>query len=227
MMTKHVLFVLTSHDDLAGTGAKTGTWLEELAASYYVLADAGHKVTIASVKGGDAPLDPASFEDPWVTDTGKRFLADNAAMAAVRASLAIAAVKPADYDAVYMIGGAGTAWDFPNNATLGNLLAGVQGKGGVIAAVCHGVLGLLNDNGGKILAAGRHITCISDKEDEMAGYDKLVPMLPESTFRAAGAQVTVGAPFEAHVIVDGTIVTGQNPASAGVVSRAILTQLGA
>ncbi|HEY8353008.1 MAG TPA: type 1 glutamine amidotransferase domain-containing protein, partial [Sphingomonadales bacterium] len=117
-MAKRVLFALTSQTDMGG-GAKTGSWLEELAASYYTLVDKGVAVDLASVNGGDAPIDPASLEEPWITDNGRRFLKDDAAMAKLRNSLKLSDVKAADYDAVYMIGGAGTAWDFPDNAALG------------------------------------------------------------------------------------------------------------
>lgn len=224
-MAKRVLFVLTSHDDLGG-GAKTGSWLEELAASYYTLTKGGFRVVLASVKGGDAPIDPASLEDPWITDSGRRFLDDGQAMGKVKQSLRLADVTATDYDAVYLIGGAGTAWDFPDNDTLAEILATVEGRKGVIAGVCHGVSGLLNKANGKAIGAGRNVTCISDREDEMAGYDKLVPLLPESSLKGAGANVLVGDPFAAHVVVDGNFVTGQNPASAAGVAEAILKQLG-
>lgn len=223
---KRVLLVLTSHDDLAGTGNKTGTWLEELAASYYPLVDAGMKVTLASVKGGNAPLDPASFEDPWITDTGRKFLADSAAMAKVQNTPSLHDVANDVFDAVYMIGGAGTAWDFPNNPALENILSATAARNAVVAGVCHGVLGFTNVSGGKPLGAGRKLTCISDQEDNLAGYDKLVPMLPESTFKKLGATVTLASdPFAAHVVVDGNMITGQNPASAPGVAKAIVEKL--
>lgn len=224
-MAKRVLFVLTSHDDLGG-GAKTGTWLEELAASYYTLTEGGFRVDLASIRGGDAPIDPASLEDPWLTDTGRRFMDDQEAMAKVKKSLRLADVTASDYDAVYMIGGAGTAWDFPDNDTLAEIIETVEKRNGVIAGVCHGVSGFLNKSNGKAIGAGRKLTCISDREDEMAGYDKLVPLLPESSLKGVGAQVLVGDPFAAHVVVDGNYVTGQNPASAAGVAEAILKQLG-
>jgi putative intracellular protease/amidase len=223
---KRVLLVLTSHDDLAGTGNRTGTWLEELAASYYPLVEAGFDVTLASVKGGEAPLDPASFDEPWITDTGRRFLADEAAMAKVKNTPALKDVAATAFDAVYMIGGAGTAWDFPNNKPLGDILTATASRGAVVAGVCHGVLGFVNGANGKAMGAGRKLTCISDQEDNMAGYDKLVPMLPESTFKKLGATVTLAAePFGAHVVVDGNMITGQNPASAPGVAKAIVEKL--
>ncbi len=219
--TERVLFVLTSHNDLDGTGTPTGTWLEELAASYYPFEEAGWEITIASPKGGNAPIDPASLEEPWLTDTGKRFQADEAAMARVGATHILADVVTDDFDAVYMVGGAGTAWDFPDNPTLGGLLAKTAGSG-VIGGVCHGVCGLLNAVDGQPIAVGKKLTCISDKEEEMTGFDKLVPFLPETTLNKAGATVTVADPFEAHVVEDGNIVTGQNPASASGVAKTMI-----
>lgn len=222
---KRVLFVLTSHKDLDRNGTPTGTWLEELAASYYPFEEAGWDITIASVKGGDAPIDPASLEEPWLTDTGKRFQADATAMGRVKESRKLADVAADDFDAVYMVGGAGTAWDFPDNPVLGRVLA-TTAQSGVIGGVCHGVCGLLNPVDGKALAVGRKLTCISDKEEEITGFDKLVPLLPETALKQAGSIVTVADPFEAHVVADGNVVTGQNPASAGGVAEAMLGSVG-
>jgi putative intracellular protease/amidase len=218
---KSVVFVLTSHDDLDGKGTPTGTWLEELAASYYPFEEAGWDITIASPKGGKAPIDPASLEEPWLTETGKRFQDDATAMGLVNKSRTLDDVAAQDFDALYMVGGAGTAWDFPDNPALGGLLAKTA-MGGVVGGVCHGVCGLLNPIDGKPLAEGRALTCISDKEEELTGFDKLVPLLPETTLREAGATVTVAGPLEPHVVEDGNIVTGQNPASAGGVAEAML-----
>jgi len=222
---KRVLFVLTSHDDLDGKGTPTGTWLEELAASYYPFAEAGWDITIASVKGGNAPIDPASLQDPWLTETGKRFQKDEVATGLVNESRTLADLSGENFDALYMVGGAGTAWDFPNNPALGGLLVKTA-KGGVIGGVCHGVCGLLNPVDGKAIAVDKNLTCISDKEEELTGFDKLVPLLPETTLREAGATVTVAGPLEPHVVEDGNIVTGQNPASAGGVAEAMLRMFG-
>lgn len=223
--TKRLLFVLTSHSDLDGNGALTGTWLEELAASYYAFESAGWDITVASVKGGKAPIDPASLGEPWLTPTGTQFLEDDTAQARVNNTRSLSAVAGEDYDAVYLVGGAGTAWDFPNNPPLGELLART-GAGGVIGGVCHGVCGLLNEVNGQPLAVGKNMTCISDKEEELTGFDKLVPLLPESTLRGAGASVSVAGPLEVHVVEDGNIVTGQNPPSAFGVAEAMLRKFG-
>lgn len=226
-MAKKILLVLTSHDKLGETGAATGTWLEELAASYYPLVEAGHTVEVASIAGGNAPLDPASLEAPWKTDTGQRFLDDAGAIGKVAASKRIDNVDAGAYDAIYMIGGAGTVWDFPGNAALGRALEQMVRADKVMAGICHGVSAFLNPVDGAPIANGRRMTAISDAEEAMVGYDKIVPILPESALRKAGATITVSPPLEACVVRDGKLVTGQNPASAGPVAAEILKILGA
>ncbi len=220
-----ILFVLTSNTVLADGRTPSGSWLEELAAAYNVLTDGGCKVTLASIAGGPAPIDPASLQEPWLTQHGTRFLADEDAQVQLRATQPIATVDGARFDAVYLVGGAAVMWDFPSNPTLAGLMAGIAARGGVLAGVCHGVAGMLNGSAGCAFAAGRRITCISDAEDIAAGYEKLVPFMPESRLREAGGEVICGAPFEAHVIVDGNMITGQNPASAAGVAQRILERL--
>jgi putative intracellular protease/amidase len=225
-MMKNVLFVLTSRDTLGDTGKPTGSWLEELASPYYTLTDAGHAVTLASIQAGRAPIDPMSLQAPWITEAGRRFQADAAAQAKLRATPALAMVRSSDFDAVYLIGGTGTVWDFPQNHALGGILADISARKGIVAAVCHGVAGLLNPVNGKPFAAGRELTAISNAEDEMGGFDKIVPFLPETALAATGATVKVGAPFEANVVQDGRLITGQNPASAGLVAQRMLAMFG-
>lgn len=228
-MTKHILFVLTSQSVLPSVDAKTGVWLEELAASYWPLIDAGHRVSLASPKGGEAPLDPLSLVAPWLTGSGTRFLENATAMEAGRRTLTLDKASTMQFDAVYLIGGAGTVYDFPSNPAIASLLAAMSDADKPIAAVCHGVSGLLNGisgDGGK-LVAGRRLTGISDAEDAIGGLDKILPMMPEIPLRAAGALYSAAAPFEPHVVEDGNLITGQNPASAAGVTQALLAQLAA
>lgn len=225
-MSKPVLFVLTSRRDLQPSGVKTGSWLEELASSYYVLVDAGHDVTIASIDGGDAPIDPASLDAPWITDAGQRFLADGVATGKLQGSVKLATLDPGKFEAVYFIGGAGTVYDFPDCIEVVSVLRSLDGRGKPIAAVCHGVASLLNRIDGKIFASGRRVTGISDAEDVAAGYDKLLPFMPETPLRAGGAEYSAAGLFEPHVVEDNNLVTGQNPASAPLVARALLARLG-
>ena len=229
-MSDSVLFVLTSHADLGDTGQKTGTWLEELAAAYFVLVDAGYDVELASVQGGAAPLDPASLDDPWLTDAGKRFQADANASAALAATARLADVSPDGFAAIYFVGGAGAAWDFPVDADVRRLAEGIDRAGGVVSAVCHGVLGLTSaqTRDGQPLVAGREVTAVSNKEEELTTFDKVVPVLPESRLvELGGLYGCASEPFGAHVAVDGNLVTGQNPASAPFVARAVAERLGA
>ena len=229
-MSDSVLFVLTSHADLGDTGQKTGTWLEELAAAYFVLVDAGYDVELASVQGGAAPLDPASLDDPWLTDAGKRCQADANARAALAATARLADVSPDGFAAIYFVGGAGAAWDFPVDADVRRLVEGIDRAGGVVSAVCHGVLGLTSaqTRDGQPLVAGREVTAVSNKEEELTTFDKVVPVLPESRLvELGGLYGCASEPFGAHVAVDGNLVTGQNPASAPFVARAVAERLGA
>jgi len=229
-MSDSVLFVLTSHADLGDTGQKTGTWLEELAAAYYVMVDAGYDVELASVRGGEAPLDPASLDDPWLTDAGRRFQADAKATAALAATARLADVSPDAFDAIYYVGGAGAAWDFPNDADVRRLAEAVDRAGGLVSAVCHGVLGLTSalTVDGKPLVAGREVTGVSNQEEELTTFDKVVPVLPESRLVELGGIYGCAAePFGAYVAVDGNLVTGQNPASAPFVAQVLVEKLGA
>jgi len=223
-MGRQILFVLTSHSLLGDSGNRTGTWLEELAVPYYAFVDSGHTVTLASIVPGTAPLDPMSLEAPWITKQGQRFLDDERAQAQLRATPGIASVDAARFDALYLVGGAGAVWDFPANTALGNIIASVS-RAGVIGAICHGVSGLLNPVAGSPFAKSRALTAITNAEDEMGGFDKLVPMLPETALKAAGATFSAAEPFQAHVIQDDRLVTGQNPASAGPLAARMLQAL--
>ncbi|MFL9872903.1 type 1 glutamine amidotransferase domain-containing protein [Paraburkholderia megapolitana] len=226
-MTKHILFVLTSQDVLPSVDVKTGVWLEELAASYWPLVDAGHQVILASPKGGEAPLDPMSLAKPWLTASGQRFLENTSAMEANRKTLTLDEASDMQFDAVYLIGGAGTVYDFPSNPAIASLLAVMSAANKPIAAVCHGVSGLLNGASGdrENLVTGRRLTAISNAEDAIGGLDKILPMMPETPLRAAGALYSAAAPFEPHVVEDGNLITGQNPASAAGVTQALLARL--
>ncbi len=220
-----VLFVLTSQDRLGDTDTAAGSWLEELAAPYFVLSDAGCKVDFASIKGGRAPLDPASLEAPWLTPNGTRLLEDADIRARLDATPALATVSTDAYDAVFLVGGAAVMWDFPKDPALGKVLREFAQKGRVTGGVCHGVAGFLNPLAGPIIT-GRQLTCISDQEDVLAGYDKLVPFMPESPLRKAGARLSFAPePFGCHAVRDGRLITGGNPASAGRCGELILEAL--
>lgn len=229
-MDRSALFVLTSHADFGDTGGKTGTWLEELAAAYYPLVDAGVRVGLASVHGGPAPIDPASLEAPWLTESGERFQADGEASGALADTVALSAIDPGQFDAVYFVGGAGAAWDFPTDPAVRAVIESIDRRSGIVSAVCHGVLALANATkaDGTPFVAGRNVTAVSNVEEELTTFDKVVPVLPESRLVELGGLYSKAAePFGAHVVADENIVTGQNPASAPLVAGHILRLLAA
>lgn len=222
----NILMVVSSHAHMPN-GNATGVWLEELAASYYVFVDAGCNVELASPLGGPAPLDPLSLGEPWLTAAGRRFQEDQIASAKLAGTGTLDDIEPMRFDAMYLVGGAATAWDFPRNPRLTSLVSALFSHRRPVAGVCHGVLGLTDasDTAGTPIVAGRNVTGISNAEEVLTGFDKLVPVLPETRLTTLGARYTCAAPLEAHVVVDGNLLTGQNPASAAPLARAVMDQL--
>jgi putative intracellular protease/amidase len=224
-MPANILFVLSSQADLGKPDTVTGVWLEELATPYYRLREAGSQVTLASIKGGAAPIDPMSANEPWLTPDGERFRADAVAQAAVKDTVQLSKVVADDFDGVYFVGGMAAVWDFPGDRDVARLLAEMSGQEKLVAAVCHGVCALLNEVDGRAFAHGRKLTVISDQEDTLAGVHTIVPFLSESRLREAGAEIAVGAPFASHVVSDGRVITGQNPASSAALSELMIAAL--
>ncbi|HVO46031.1 MAG TPA: type 1 glutamine amidotransferase domain-containing protein [Steroidobacteraceae bacterium] len=208
-------------------GAVTGAWMEELAASYYAFADAGCEVLIASPRGGEGPIDPLSLQLPWLTDTGRRFQADAQAREKLSDTISLAEVRAADFDALYLVGGAAAAWDFPCDDHLARVIQDLASAHRPVAAVCHGVLGLTKarDTQGNAIVANRAVTGISNAEEIMTGFDKLVPLLPEERLKELGARYSCAEPFAAKVVSDGNLFTGQNPASAAPLALAVIASL--
>ena len=221
-----ILMVVSSHDEMPG-GARTGSWLEELAASYYVFVDAGCAVELASPRGGAAPIDPLSLGEPWLTDAGRRFQKDTTAQGKLAATRALGTVDASQFDAVYCVGGAATAWDFPQDTHLAAVVAELFARSRPVAGVCHGVLGLTAalDGAGWPIVSQRAVTGISNAEETMTGFDKVVPVLPENRLRELGGRYSCAGPLEEHVVSDAPVFTGQNPASAGPLARAVLAHL--
>lgn len=219
-----ILFILSSHSRLGSTGQATGAWLEELAAPYWVLVDAGIEVRLASPQGGAAPLDPMSVEDPWITEDGRRFLDDSGAKAAIAATARLDELADQAFDGVYLVGGSATTWDFPHSEALKARVEAQFAGGGVIGAICHGVIGLVRavDAHGEPIVKNRQLTGISDAEDAMMGLDKIVPVLPETMLRKLRALYSSAAPLAEHVVCDPPFITGQNPASAKLLGEKIL-----
>jgi putative intracellular protease/amidase len=227
MNNARILIVLTSHDRLGDTGDKTGFWLEEFAAPYYVLQDAGAGLTLASPAGGQPPVDPKSARPEWQTDATRRFAADPAARGALAATLPLARVDSAEFDALFIPGGHGPMWDYPGNRVLADLIEAFDDAGKPIAAVCHGPAALVaaRQRNGAPLLAGRRVTAFTDREEHAVGLAAVVPFLLEQRLRAQGV-VFVSAPdFDPFVVTDGHLITGQNPASSAPAAHALLQAL--
>ncbi|GAA4975864.1 type 1 glutamine amidotransferase domain-containing protein [Actinoplanes utahensis] len=224
----NVLIVLTSHDELGSTGRKTGFWLEELAAPYYRLKQAGATVTLASPKGGRPPLDPKSNEPGSQTDDTRRFEADAEASAALDATVVLSTVDPADYDAVFYPGGHGPLWDLAEDADSRNIIETTLRSGKPVALVCHapGVLRHVTDEDGAPLVRGRTVTGFANTEEEGVGLTEVVPFLVEDELKAKGGVYSKGADWGSYVVRDGLLITGQNPASSAEAADVLVGLLG-
>lgn len=228
-----ILIVATSHDRLGQTGEKTGFYWEELAAPYWVFAEAGFAVEIASIAGGEPPADPKSVSsDGQRIAAVDRFTADPAAMAKLAGAKPVAAIDPAGFDAVFLAGGHGAMWDMPDHPALARLIEAIHGRNGVVAAVCHGPAGLLGARApdGSPLIAGKRVAGFTDEEERAVGLERVVPFLLESRMRELGAFPEPGPAFQPKTVRDGRLVTGQNPMSsegaAGLVLEALRDPVG-
>lgn len=223
-----VLFVLTSHDRLGDTGKPTGFWLEEFAAPYYVLKDAGAEITLASPNGGQPPLDPKSDEEDAQTDATMRFYEDSEAQAALANTHRLADIRAQAYDAVFYPGGHGPLWDLYKDATSVHLIEEFVKADKPVAAVCHApaVLANVRSDLGEPLINGRRVTGFSNSEEDAVGLSDVVPYLLEDLLKEKGGQYSKGDDWAPYVVVDGKLVTGQNPASSEAVARAMLEMLG-
>ncbi|QYY31668.1 type 1 glutamine amidotransferase domain-containing protein [Cupriavidus pinatubonensis] len=222
-----VLIVLTSHDQLGNTGEKTGFWLEELAAPYYVLKDAGVNVTLASVKGGQPPLDPKSNDPSFQTPATRRFEDDADAKAALSSTQKLSDVSAGDYDAVFYPGGHGPMWDLAEDADSKALIEATFASGKPVALVCHapGVLRHVKAQDGSPLVKGKNVTGFTNSEEEAVGLTEVVPFLVEDMLKANGANYSKAGDWQPYVVTDGLLITGQNPASSDAAANALLTML--
>ncbi len=224
----NILMVLTSHDALGDTGKKTGFWLEEFAAPYYVLSDAGAQITLASPKGGQPPIDPTSDAADAQTDDTRRFKGDAAARAALAATVKLAELDLSAYDAVFYPGGHGPLWDLAEDPASIDLIQVFGSDGRPVAAVCHApaIFRYTKGADGKSFVSGRQVTGFTNTEEAAAGLTDVVPFLVEDMLMANGGIYSKGADWTSHVVVDGTLVTGQNPASSKGAAEALLKLLG-
>jgi putative intracellular protease/amidase len=222
-----ILIVLTSHDQLGDTGKKTGFWLEEFAAPYYVLKDAGAAIAVASPKGGLPPLDPKSEVPEFQTELTQRFRTDTAAQAELANTKKLADVSADDFDAVFYPGGHGPMWDMPDNATSIALIEAFAKSDKPVGAVCHAPVALVNVRGkdGEYLVKGKRVTGFTNAEEEAVGLSAIVPFLLEDRLKERGSLYSKTANWISYVQVDGRLVTGQNPASSGSAAEELLKLL--
>jgi putative intracellular protease/amidase len=223
-----ILMVLTSHGKLGNTGEPTGFWLEELAAPYYVFKDAGADVTLASPKGGQPPLDPKSNDPTFQTDDTRRFEADAKAIAALATTRKLSEVSPGDFDAVFYPGGHGPLWDLAEDPSSIGLIERTIAAGKPVAAVCHAPAVLRHVKGpdGKPLVQGKTVTGFANSEEAAVGLTEIVPFLVEDMLQERGGTYSKGADWQPHVVADGLLITGQNPASSAEAARELVKQLG-
>lgn len=222
-----VLIVLTSHDQLGNTGKKTGFWLEEFAAPYYVLKDAGAAVTLASPKGGQPPLDPKSDLPENQTQLTQRFRTDTAAQAELAHTKKLADMSADDFDGVFYPGGHGPMWDMPENAASIALIEAFVKADKPVAAVCHAPVALVNVRGkdGEYLVKGKHVAGFTNTEEEAVNLTAVVPFLLEDRLKERGGIYSKAADWVPYIQVDGKLVTGQNPASSGPGAEELLKLL--
>ncbi|AFO88808.1 type 1 glutamine amidotransferase domain-containing protein [Phaeobacter inhibens] len=222
-----ILMVLTSHDKLGDTGEKTGFWLEEFAAPYYVLKDAGADITLASPKGGQPPLDPKSDDESAQTDATRRFKEDTAAQDVLANTKRLAEVKDDGFDAVFYPGGHGPLWDLAEDADSRRLIEAFAHSDRPVGAVCHApaVFRHTKDADGAPLVQGKRVTGFSNSEEDGVGLTDVVPFLVEDMLAQNGATYEKGDDWASFVLTHGKLVTGQNPASSEEAAKQLLALL--
>src|SRR5689334_16961187 len=218
-----ILQVLTSHDQLGDTGRKTGFWLEEGAAPYFVFRDAGVDITLASPKGGQPPIDPKSDLPENQTPAMARFKKDEAAQKAVAHTIKLADVTAEDFDTVFFVGGHGPMWDLAESPVSIALIESFYNSGKPVALVCHspGVLHRVTYNGAPIVK-GKRVTGFTNEEEEEVHLTNVVPFLVEDELKRLGANFEKLPNWQPHSIVDGRLITGQNPASSTSAAQSLL-----
>ncbi|MFD2630975.1 type 1 glutamine amidotransferase domain-containing protein [Idiomarina piscisalsi] len=222
-----VLMVLTSHDKLGDTGHKTGFWVEEFAAPYYVFVDAGVDVTLASPKGGKPPMDPNSTAPDAQTEATKRLEKDSTAQHKLETTCTLDDVDPDDFDAIFYPGGHGPLWDLTNNEQSIKLIEHFWSKGKPVSAVCHAPAVLLNAKtpSGDSIVQGRTVTGFSNSEEAAVELTDVVPFLLEDELTAKGGHYRKVDDWQAYAVQDGMLITGQNPASSEQTAQRLLDVL--
>ena len=224
---KNVLFVLTSHYELGNTGEKTGFWVEEFAAPYYLLKDKGVNVTLASPKGGQPPIDPKSNEPDFQTPATKRYFEDKETMELMANTKKLTEVNADDFDAVFYPGGHGPLWDLAESETSATLIESFYSSNKPVAAVCHapGVFKNVKDQNGEPLVKGKQVTGFTNTEEEAVQLTDVVPFLVEDMLKEKGGVYSKKDDWSEYAIEDGLLITGQNPASSELVAEMLLRRL--
>lgn len=222
-----ILMILTSHDELGDTGEKTGFWLEEFAAPYYIFKDAGADVTLASPAGGQPPLDPKSDAPDAQTDATKRFKDDSDSQIALATTHKLSEVTPSRFDAIFYPGGHGPMWDLAESKISIALIEAAIADGKPVAAVCHAPAVLRHVKGpdGAPLVKGKKVTGFSNSEEEASGLTDVVPFLLEDMLAEKGGIYSKGEDWASYVLEDGLLITGQNPASSQEAAKLLLAKL--
>ncbi|MDG1751072.1 MAG: type 1 glutamine amidotransferase domain-containing protein [Thalassotalea sp.] len=228
-MTKKILMVLTSHDELGNTGQKTGFWVEEFAAPYYAFIDAGAEVTLASPQGGQAPIDPTSTLEDFQTAATERYESDIAAQANIATTVQLSSLNESEFDAVFYPGGHGPLWDLTDNTDSISLIESFLKAGKAVATVCHASAALLNvkQASGEFAIKGKAVTGFTNSEEEAVQLTEVVPFLLEDELIKRGGEYQKAEDWHAFAIQDGLIITGQNPASSALAAEKLLAQLSA
>ena len=223
----NILFVLTSHDKLGDTGKKTGFWVEEFANPYYTLLDKGATITIATPKGGAAPIDPSSDSPDAATADTERFNNDTNAKESIASTKVLAEMNPDDFDAVFYPGGHGPLWDLANDATSIALIEKFNSQSKPIAFVCHAPAALkdVKASNGSPLVKGKKVTGFTNSEEAAVQLTAVVPFLVEDMLTENGGVYSKKADWNAYAIQDGNLITGQNPASSELVAEKLLESL--
>lgn len=222
-----VLMVLTSHSELGTTGHKTGFWIEEFAAPYYILKDAGVDITIASPKGGQPPIDPKSAEPSSQTEATRRFNNDRELQQRLATTRKLSEVNADDFDAVFYPGGHGPLWDLNKDQESIRLIESFWKSKKPVAAVCHAPSVLLNakDENGDPIVKDRKVTGFTNNEEKAVQLTEVVPYLLEDELKNLGGVYSRKENWESHVVTDGYLITGQNPASSAEAARQLLKLL--
>jgi putative intracellular protease/amidase len=226
-MTKKILMVLTSHDQLGKTGQKTGFWVEEFAAPYYTFIDAGVDVTLATPNGGQAPIDPTSTLADFQTAATQRFDKDDVAQAQIASTKILASLNESDFDGVFYPGGHGPLWDLTENNDSISLIEDFLKAGKGVATVCHASAALLNvkNTSGEFAVKGKAVTGFTNSEEAAVQLTEVVPFLLEDELIKRGGEYQKAQDWHAFVVQDELIITGQNPASSALAAEKLLAQV--